>query len=52
MAFSLPQPPYQLFDRLFPGLDFDHPMTNKAQVRSRALTLESDFDLMIGDPLP
>lgn len=27
-------------------------MPNEADVGSRTLTLESDFDLMIGDPLP
>jgi hypothetical protein len=52
MAFSFLEPPYQLFDRLFPGLDLNHPMPNEAHVGSRTLTLKSDFDLVIGDPLP
>ncbi|THJ16790.1 MAG: hypothetical protein CAF42_012685 [Nitrospira sp. CG24B] len=51
MAFPFPQPPHELLDCLFPGLDLDHPISNQAYVGSGTLTFESNLDLMIGDPL-
>jgi len=51
MALPFLQPPRQLRNGLFPRLNLDCPMPDEADIWSCALTLERDFNLMIGDPL-